>query len=70
MYRGFFGFGTAIKKLKDDGRIEEVKDLFRNSDFFKTLVLNSMMAMNKSYFSAYLLHEKSSKFGDFVSFVQ
>lgn len=47
---GFFGFGTAIKKLKDEGRIEEVKDLFRNSDFFKTLVLNSMMAMNKSYF--------------------
>ena len=28
---GFFGFGTAIKKLKDEGRIEEVKDLFRNS---------------------------------------
>jgi phosphoenolpyruvate carboxylase len=47
---GFFGFGTSISKLKSEGRIHEVKELFRNSDFFKTLVLNSMMAMNKSYF--------------------
>lgn len=62
---GFFGFGTAIKKLKDEGRIEEVKDLFRNSDFFKTLVLNSMMAMNKSYFPLTYYMKNHPKFGDF-----
>ena len=62
---GFFGFGTAIKKLKDEGRIEEVKDLFRNSDFFKTLVLNSMMAMNKSYFPLTYYMKNHSKFGEF-----
>ena len=50
--------------------MKKVKDLFRNSDFFKTLVLNSMMAMNKILFSAYLLHEKSSKFrGVLANFV-
>lgn len=62
---GFFGFGTAIKKLKDGGRIEEVKDLFRNSDFFKTLVLNSMMAMNKSYFPLTYYMKNHPKFGAF-----
>ncbi|PPZ91441.1 phosphoenolpyruvate carboxylase [Cloacibacterium normanense] len=62
---GFFGFGTAIKKLKDEGRIEEVKDLFRNSDFFKTLVLNSMMAMNKSYFPLTYYMKNHPKFGTF-----
>ncbi|MGB4447752.1 MAG: phosphoenolpyruvate carboxylase [Cloacibacterium sp.] len=62
---GFFGFGTAIKKLKDEGRIEEVKDLFRNSDFFKTLVLNSMMAMNKSYFPLTYYMKNHHKFGEF-----
>lgn len=62
---GFFGFGTAIKNLKDEGRIEEVKDLFRNSDFFKTLVLNSMMAMNKSYFPLTYYMKNHPKFGAF-----
>ncbi len=62
---GFFGFGTAIKKLKDEGRIDEVKDLFRNSDFFKTLVLNSMMAMNKSYFPLSYYMKNHPKFGAF-----
>lgn len=62
---GFFGFGTAIKKLKDEGRIDEVKDLFRNSDFFKTLVLNSMMAMNKSYFPLTYYMKNHPKFGKF-----
>ncbi len=46
---GYFGIGSAIKLLKDQGRIEEVKSLYRNSAFFKTLMLNSMMALQKSY---------------------
>lgn len=62
---GFFGFGTAIASLKEKGRIQEVKELFRNSDFFKTLVLNSMMAMNKSYFPLTYYMKNHPKFGDF-----
>lgn len=62
---GFFGFGTAIHQLKKEGRIEEVKELFRNSDFFKTLVLNSMMAMNKSYFPLTYYMKNHPKFGSF-----
>ena len=62
---GFFGFGTAIASLKEKGRLQEVKELFRNSDFFKTLVLNSMMAMNKSYFPLTYYMKNHPKFGDF-----
>lgn len=62
---GFFGFGTALAKLKQEGRINEVKDLFKNSDFFKTLVLNSMMAMNKSYFPLTYYMKNHPKFGEF-----
>uniref|UniRef100_UPI0025CBF208 phosphoenolpyruvate carboxylase n=1 Tax=uncultured Chryseobacterium sp. TaxID=259322 RepID=UPI0025CBF208 len=47
---GFFGFGFAMKQLKEQGRFEEVRELYKGSDFFKTLVLNSMMSMNKTYF--------------------
>jgi phosphoenolpyruvate carboxylase len=47
---GFFGFGYAMQKMKEQGRFEEVRELYKGSDFFKTLVLNSMMSMNKSYF--------------------
>lgn len=62
---GFFGFGTALAKLKEEGRINEVKDLFKNSDFFKTLVLNSMMALNKSYFPLTYYMKNHLKFGEF-----
>ena len=62
---GFFGFGTSIAALKEQGRIQEVKELFRNSDFFKTLVLNSMMAMNKSYFPLTNYMKNHPKFGVF-----
>lgn len=62
---GFFGFGTAIANLKEKGKLDEVKALFRNSDFFKTLVLNSMMAMNKSYFPLTYYMKNHPKFGMF-----
>lgn len=62
---GFFGFGSALQDLKSQGRFEEVKDLYQGSDFFKTLVLNSMMSMNKSYFPLTSYMKDSQKFGPF-----
>lgn len=62
---GFFGFGYALKALKDEGRFDEVKQLYRNSDFFKTLVLNSMMSMNKTYFPLTYYMRSNPKFGEF-----
>ncbi len=62
---GFFGFGFALNHLKEEGRFKEVIDLYRNSDFFKTLVQNSMMSMNKSYFPLTYYMKENKKFGAF-----
>lgn len=62
---GFFGFGFAMQEMKAQGRFDEVIDLYKGSDFFKTLVLNSMMSMNKSYFPLTYYIKKNPKFGEF-----
>lgn len=62
---GFFGLGYALSELKKQGKFKEIKQLYRNSDFFKTLILNSMMSMNKSYFPLTYYMKNHPKFGDF-----
>lgn len=62
---GFYGFGFALNELKNQGRFDEVHALYKGSDFFKTLVLNSMMSMNKSYFPLTYYMKNNPKFGDF-----
>ena len=48
---GFFGIGSALKKLKDDGRLSDLKTLFNGFPYFKILILNSMVALAKSNFN-------------------
>lgn len=62
---GFFGFGFALKTLMDAERFDEIKELYKGSDFFKTLVLNSMMSMNKTYFPLTYYMRNNPKFGEF-----
>lgn len=62
---GFFGFGFAMQKLKEQGRFDEVRELYKGSDFFRTLVLNSMMSMNKTYFPLTYYIKNNPKFGPF-----
>lgn len=64
---GFFGFGFAMNEMKKQGRFEEVIALYKGSDFFRTLVLNSMMSMNKSYFPLTYYIKNNPKFGEFWS---
>jgi phosphoenolpyruvate carboxylase len=47
---GYYGVGTALKKMEDEGRWKEVTDLYQNSLFFKTLMDNCEMAMTKCFF--------------------
>jgi phosphoenolpyruvate carboxylase len=53
---GYYGVGTALKKILDAGRWNEVKELYKDSLFFRTLLDNCEMAMKKCYFplTAYL----------------
>ncbi|WP_183559105.1 phosphoenolpyruvate carboxylase [Mucilaginibacter sp. SP1R1] len=62
---GFYGVGTALKKMKDDGNWEEIKELYKTSGFFKTMLDNCMMSMSKSDFRVTAYLEKDKTFGKF-----
>lgn len=47
---GYYGVGTALKKIDDAGRLNEVKRLYENSPFFKALMDNCEMTMKKCFF--------------------
>ena len=53
---GYYGVGTALKKMEEAGKWQQVTALYNNSLFFKTLMDNCEMAMKKSFFplTAYL----------------
>jgi phosphoenolpyruvate carboxylase len=57
---GSYGVGSAIKELKKQGKMPELKALFKSSLFFRTLLSNSMMSLTKSYYpaTAYLAKDK------------
>lgn len=60
---GYFGVGSALQALKNSGRWEEVKSLFNEVAFFRTLIDNSMMSMLKSFFPLTAHIEHDSLFG-------
>ena len=62
---GFYGVGSALKELKRDGKMPELKKLYEQSLFFRTLLANSMMSMTKSYFPATAYLSKDKEFGEF-----
>ena len=62
---GYFGIGTAILNLKEAGRMDEVKQLFQSSAFFKSLILNSMMSMTKTFFPLTAYMKEHSEFSEF-----
>lgn len=62
---GFFGVGTALKHYEDAGEFEKVKDLIKTSDFFKTLIENSMMSLSKSFFDLTRYMAEDPEYGEF-----
>ncbi|MXV37513.1 phosphoenolpyruvate carboxylase [Flavobacteriaceae bacterium Ap0902] len=64
---GYYGFGTAIHQFKEEGKVDVIKDLFTNSDFFRTLVQNSMMSMTKTYFPLTYYMQNNPQYSEFWS---
>jgi phosphoenolpyruvate carboxylase len=62
---GYFGVGTALKSLIDEGKLEKLKNLYKEVPFFKALILNSMMSLSKSYFELTSYITKEEEFKDF-----
>lgn len=66
---GFFGVGTALKVYEDKGTFDEVKQLYKQSNFFKTLVENSMMSLSKSFFDLTKYMAEDPEFGEFWNII-
>jgi len=62
---GFYGVGSAIRKLEDQGEGQKLKQLYKNSLFFRTLLGNSMMSLTKTYYNATTYLASDPEFGDF-----
>ncbi len=62
---GFFGVGTALKYYEDISEFEKVKHLIQTSDFFKTLIENSMMSLSKSFFDLTRYMADDPEYGEF-----
>ena len=62
---GFFGLGTALKKYEDANRFDEIVEFYNTSDFFKTLLENSMMSLTKSFFELTAYMADDAEFGEF-----
>ena len=62
---GFYGVGTSLKLMEEDGKLEECKQLYRNSPFFKALCENSMQSLSKTYFPLTAYMKKDKEFGKF-----
>ncbi|HMI67157.1 MAG TPA: phosphoenolpyruvate carboxylase [Cyclobacteriaceae bacterium] len=62
---GFYGVGSALNELSAKGKDKALKDLYRNSLFFRTLLGNSMMSLTKTYYPATAYLGNDPEFGPF-----
>ena len=62
---GFYGLGSALKTYEDSGRLNEITTFYNESDFFKTLLENSMMSLTKSFFKLTSYMSNDPVYGDF-----
>ena len=62
---GYFGIGTAIKTIRESGRLRELKKMYKEVPFFKALMHNSMMSLTKCYFELTSYMKEDEKYGEF-----
>ena len=60
---GYYGVGTALQAIDKKGRLNEVKDLYNNSLFFRTLIDNCEMSMKKCFFPLTAFLSSHPKYG-------
>jgi phosphoenolpyruvate carboxylase len=61
---GYYGVGTAMKALEENGKFEELARLYNKSTFLKTLFDNCEMSMHKCFFPLTAYLSKESKFAN------
>lgn len=66
---GYYGVGIAFEKLANEGRWAEVKKLYDHSLFFRTLIDNCEMSMNKCFFPLTAFLAKHPLYGEIWNMV-
>jgi phosphoenolpyruvate carboxylase len=61
---GYYGMGAALQKMDKAGKFNQLKALYQNSLFFKTLIDNCEMAMKKCFFPLTGYLSKDEKYGE------
>lgn len=61
---GYYGVGSALQQMDKTGRFGEVKQLYKQSLFFKTLIDNCEMAMKKCFFPLTAFLSKHPRYGE------
>ncbi len=67
---GYYGVGSALKEMEQNGKLLELQKLYHQSLFFKTLLDNCEMAMMKSYFPLTAFLAKHKQFGELWQMIQ
>ncbi|MCA4894091.1 MAG: phosphoenolpyruvate carboxylase [Cytophagales bacterium] len=62
---GFYGVGSALNELQKEGKGDQLKELYQNSLFFRTLLGNSMMSLTKTFYEATAYLGDDPEFGEF-----
>lgn len=62
---GYYGLGTALQQLINQGKKSSLQHLYQHSLFFRTLVENAMMSLSKSFFPLTAYMKKYKIFGEF-----
>lgn len=63
---GFYGFGTALQKMIDQGRFLELQNLYKRNLYFHTLVENAMQSLLKNFLPLTHYLSKDSEYGEFL----
>lgn len=61
---GYYGVGTALQKAKEKGKMKELKKLYKESLFFRTLIDNCEMSMKKCFFPLTAFLSDHPKYGE------
>jgi phosphoenolpyruvate carboxylase len=60
---GFYGVGTALREMEEHGKLAEITELYERNRFFRALIDNSEMAMQKTFFPLTEYLKNDEKYG-------
>jgi phosphoenolpyruvate carboxylase len=61
---GYYGVGTALKKIEEAGKWDQIVQLYKSSLFVKTLIDNCEMSMKKCFFPLTAVLAQDEEFGE------